>query len=238
MVNVKHKQYLIMKKDSIIKTIILGIFMFLFQYSVQAQECSKKNYCDEDLGEYDFRSQSQFGVAYPGDTILVKTAVYGKDKFKYNIAVCAHPHLENVEWKVVVPKRRIKKEFIKYITDTLKTQKIRAEHVNETDPDEIEYLIEQGEYYEYDADGNEVYSKIEVEIIDTIYKTIKYTEEVELYNNTQGQNFKHEFKRPTRVYIYMIVPEGDPEYADDGECYGIFIGRVPQHPKSKRTFNR
>ena len=229
-----------MKKDNIIKTLILGLFIFLFQFSAQAQECSKKNYCDVDLGEYDFRSQSQFGVAYPGDTILVKTAVYGKDKFKYNIAVCAHPHLENVEWKIVVPKRRVEQKFIRYEYDSIKTQKIRDEHINEKNLEEIDYLIEQGEYYEYDVDGNEIYSKIEVEISDTIYKTIKYTEEVEVYNNTKGSNYKHEFNRPTRVYIYMIVPkvEGAEEYEDDGECYGIFIGRIPQHPKSKRTFNR
>ena len=228
-----------MKKNNIIKTIIIGAFIILFQFPTQAQDCSKKNYCDVDLGEYDFRSQSQFGVAYPGDTIVVKTAVYGKDKFKYNIAVCPHPHLENVEWRIVIPKRRVKKEFVRYEADTIKTQKINPEYASEKDPDEIDYLIEQGSYYEYDADGNEVYSKIEVEITDTIYKTTKYTEEVTVYDNTKGTNYKHEFTRPTRIYIYMIVPPAsDPEYADDGECYGIFIGRVPQHPKSKRTFNR
>lgn len=227
-----------MKRNNIIKVIVIGFFSFLFQFSAQAQDCSKKNYCDFDLGEFDYRSQSQFGIAYPGDTILVKTAVYGKTKFKYNIAVCAHPHLENVEWKIVVPKRRVKKEFVRYISDTIKTQKINPKYANETNEDEIDYLIETGDYYEYDAEGNEVYSKIEVEISDTIYKTVKYTEEVTVYDNTKGTNFKHAFNKPTRIFIYMIVPEGDPEYADDGDCYGIFIGRVPQHPKSKRTFKR
>ena len=230
-----------MKKNNIIKTIIIGAFMTLFQFSTQAQDCSKKNYCDVDLGEYDFKSQSQFGVAYPGDTIVVKTAVYGKDKFKYNIAVCPHPHLANddeVQWRIVVPKRRVEQVFVRYEADTIKTQKIKDEYISITNQEEINDLIYQDLYYELDENSEPVYSKIEVEITDTIYKTKKYTEEVTVYDNTKGSNFKHEFTRPTRIYIYMIVPAGDPEYADDGECYGIFIGRIPQHPKSKRTFNR
>lgn len=236
MANVKHKQYIIMKKNNIIKPVILGLFMFLFQYSAHSQECNKKNYCDVDLGEYDYRSQSQFGVAYPGDTILVKTAVYGKDKYRYNIAVCANPKLGNVEWRIVVPKRRVKKEWVRDIVDTIKTPKIKAENLSVTDLDEIENMKMANQYYEYDADGNEVYSKIEVELVEKIYKTIKYTEEVTMYDNTKGANYEHKFDKPTRVYIYLVVPQGDDP--DAGECYGIYFGRIPIHPKSRRSFSR
>ena len=60
------------------------------------------------------------------------------------------------------------------IADTTFTKKIKDEYKNLKDEDEIEYLIYDDEYYEYDENGDEVYSDITIEVLDT-YKDTIYT---------------------------------------------------------------
>ena len=192
--------------------------------------CSRKNQCDFELGDYDYRTQSKFGYAYSGDTIIIKTAVYANKK--YDIAVCPNKDLGDVQWKIVIPKRKTKKEIVRIIADTIKTQKVKASNIG-VDDETREYLMDSDEYYEYDSEGNPVYSKIEVEIIDTLYKTTSYVDEIKVYDNTKGTNYEHVFKKTTRLFIYIIIPPGDE---DQGGCYNAYIGR--RSLATRRTFKR
>jgi hypothetical protein len=233
MVNIRTTNNKIMKMN-FYKNIIIGFFIFTFQFSAFSQtdgyNCSRKNECDFDLGDYDYRTQSKFGIAYPGDTIVIKTVVYANKK--YNFAICANPDLGDIKWKVVIPKRKTKREFVKVIADTLKTQKIKPANLN-VDEDTKEYLMENDEYYEYDYEGEPVYSKIEVEIIDTLWKTTTYTDEIKIFDNTKGTNLGKSFKKTSRVFIYIYIPPGDEE---EGYCYNAYIGRISM--ASRRTFKR
>jgi len=181
---------------------VLSFLAIIFTTSVQAQRCDKYNrYCDADLYDYDYSAQSAFAHLYPGDTIPVKTVLYGNKA--YHITVCSD--YENIQWKIVKPYRKTEK--------TIKTIRKDTSYVYKVD--------EYGDYIVDDETGDYVVESSEISI-DTIWNTTRVTAEKLIFDNSDAVDWKSRLKKTQRAFIYVTLPmDADPE----GACVAVFIGR-------------
>ncbi len=205
--------------------IIFSLSIVLFSTNrLVAQECQDGDYCEvEDMGDYDYYSQSVFGYAYPGDTVVVKTAIYAHKK--YNIWVCGVPALGDLQWEVVKPVRKTKKVIVKTRTDTNVIYKMTTQWDDELGEDvEVEMT---------DDDGNMIVDKVEI-TKDTIFKSVRYTDQVELFSSKKAPNWEKGSRKTQRIWIKFVIPN---TAEDDGGCYGVYIGRI-NTANGKRKFKR
>jgi len=181
---------------------IYSILAFTFATSVQAQRCDKYNkYCDADLYDYDYSAQSAFAHLYPGDTIPVKTVLYGNKE--YHITVCSD--YENIVWKIVKPYRRTEKKIQSIRRDTTNTYKVDEYGDNIVDEETGDYIIENTEI-----------------TVDTIWSTKRVADEKLMFDNSKAVDWKKQLKKSQRAFIYVYLPmDADPE----GACVAVFIGR-------------
>ncbi len=205
--------------------IIFGISIVLLSVNkVNAQDCQGSDYCDvKDLGDYNYESQSVFGFAYPGDTVIIKTAIYANKK--YSFLVCGEPSLGDLQWKIIKPVRKTKKLVEKTRVDTTVIYKMTTEYDDEMGEDvEVEMT---------DDDGNMIVDKIEI-TKDTIFKSIRYTDEVIMFSSTKAPNWVKGTRKTQRIWVKFVIPN---TAEDDGGCYGVYIGRI-NTANSKRKFKR
>ena len=174
----------------------------IFTTSAKAQRCDKYNrYCDADLYDYDYSAQSAFAHLYPGDTIPVKTVLYGNKE--YHITVCSD--YENIQWKIVQPFRRTEKTIQTIRRDTTNTYKVD----------------EYGDYIVDDNTGDYVIENSEI-TVDTIWKVTRVVDEKLIFDNSNAVDWKARLKTTKRTFIYVTLPmDADPE----GACVAVFIGR-------------
>ena len=174
----------------------------IFTTSAKAQRCDKYNrYCDADLYDYDYSAQSAFAHLYPGDTIPVKTVLYGNKE--YHITVCSD--YENIQWKIVQPFRRTEKTIQTIRRDTTNTYKVD----------------EYGDYIVDDNTGDYVIENTEI-TVDTIWKVTRVVDEKLIFDNSNAVDWKARLKTTKRTFIYVTLPmDADPE----GACVAVFIGR-------------
>ncbi len=184
------------------KLFIYSILAITFATAAQAQRCDKYNrYCDADLYDYDYSAQSAFAHLYPGDTIPVKTVLYGNKE--YHITVCSD--YENIKWKIVKPYRRTVKKIQSIRRDTVNTYKVD----------------EYGDYVVDDATGDYIIENTEI-TVDTIWSTKRVADEKLMFDNSKDVDWKHRLKKSQRAFIYVYLPmDADPE----GACVAVFIGR-------------
>ena len=186
------------------KIYILAIATILFSISSQAQyiRCDKySKYCDAELLDFDYESQSAFSHLYPGDTIPVKTVLYGSKE--YHITVCSE--YPDIEWKIVTPVRRTLKTITEIRRDTLITYKTDEYGDDVIDEETGESIIESKEV-----------------TVDTIWSNKRVVEEKLMFSSDDDTFWKERVKRTKRVFIYVILPEdADP----DGACVAVMIGR-------------
>jgi len=218
-----------------ITTIFLSIIFFKTISEANAQECNRMEFCQEGMDDFDYRAQSVFGYAYPGDTIVIKTAVYANKK--YNFVLCTSPELGGeLPWEIVKPVRKTKKVVVKIHTDTNYVYKFKRDAsgniVYEDEYDEENDEYNQVPVYELDANGNQVVDKIEI-TRDTLFKSVRYTELVSIFKSGKDNHFKHMYRKTQRIWIKFVIPKDADE---EGGCYGMFIGR--QTLSSKRKFRR
>lgn len=182
---------------------ILSILAFFFASSAQAQRCDKYNrYCDADLYDFDYSAQSAFAHLYPGDTIPVKTVLYGNKE--YHITVCSEH--ESISWKIVKPFRRTIKEIKEITRDTTTIYKMdEYDEERLVDPDTGDYIIESMEIN-----------------VDTVWATTRVADEKLIFDNKKAVDWKKRLKKTQRAFIYVTLPmDADP----DGACVAVFIGR-------------
>jgi len=186
------------------KIYILAITAILFSVSSQAQylRCDKySKYCDAELLDFDYESQSAFSHLYPGDTIPVKTVLYSSKE--YHITVCSE--YPDIEWKIVTPVRKTLKTIQEIRRDTAVTYK--------TD--------EYGDEVVDEETGEPIVESREV-TVDTIWSNKRVVEEKLIFSSDDDVFWKERVKRTKRVFIYVILPEdADP----DGACVAVMIGR-------------
>ncbi len=223
-----------MKK--LLPIIFTVIAFFVTSNKTFAQECANVPFCQEGMDDYDYRAQSVFGLAYPGDTVVIKTAVYGNKK--YNFVLCASPELGgDIPWEIVKPVRKTKKVVAKIHVDTNYVYKYKRDAGGNIVYDE-QYDEETDEYtkepvYELDANGEQIVDRIEIER-DTLFKSVRYTDLVKIYKSNSEPNYKYVSRKTQRIWIRFVIPKDADE---DGGCYGMFIGRQ-QMGSSKRKFRR
>ncbi|MCX7862947.1 MAG: hypothetical protein N2449_08120 [Bacteroidales bacterium] len=184
-------------------TIILAVMSLSVLNSIA--QCERKNYCDDYMEDYDYRSQSSYAKLSPGDTASVNIVLYGNQK--YRIFVCNDPKLGNVQWKVVQPERKTKRTIDKIKKDTIIT-------------------YETNEYGDYKTDKNgELIIKSRQVVIDTTWITERISVDKILFDNKQ-QNKQPYFEitpqKSSRYIVRVQIPSGDPNYAG---CVNVYVGR-------------
>ena len=205
--------------------IIFGLSLSVFTTNLYSQDnCQGGDYCTvDDMGDYDYESQSVFGYGYPGDTIVIKTAIYSNKK--YNFWVCAVPELGDMQWKVVKPVRKTRKLVDKTRIDTNIIYKMEMQYDDELEEDvEVEMT---------DDNGDMIIEKIEI-VKDTIFKSVRYTDEVEMFSSKKAPNYEKGTRKTQRVWVKFVIPA---TASDDGGCYGVYIGRI-NTANAKRKFKR
>ncbi len=197
-----------MKYKSKILLFFASFFVLGISFNANAQRCDKQDFCDEsiDYGEYDYRMQSSFVYAYPGDTVVYKTVLYLRKQ--YNVFVCADPELGDVRYKIVKPFRKTVKKIKEITTDTV-----------------VEYKLDENGEIAYPEENNYEPVKIGETIErDTVWDIKRVTDEKLIYDSRTGKTpiYNKVVKRTHRVFIYVYVPEdGNPS----GGCVNIYVGK-------------
>ncbi len=184
------------------KIYTLTVLAVLFAISLQAQRCDRyKKYCDIELKKFDYSTQSAFSHLYPGDTIPVKTVLYGNKE--YHITVCSeHPQ---VNWKIVKPYRRTERSIKEIVRDTSLTYKTDEYDEYIVDPETGDYIVESSEI-----------------TVDTVWASERVSDEQLIFDNSKEQDWTKKIKKTHRAFIYVTLPmDADP----DGVCVAVFIGR-------------
>lgn len=181
--------------------------------SLSYGQCNKKKYCAENMGDYDFNSQSSFALLSPGDTTRANVVLYANQA--YRIYVCGASGLGQLEYKIILPERKTIRKISSIKKDTIVTYK--------KDPETGEIM--------YDDLGN---MKIESKkvVMDTLYTTERYTDESNvLFDSKKGKPYL-DFtpKKAGRLVVAIQVPPGDPE---DEDCVNVYVGR---RMTSSKTF--
>lgn len=104
-----------MKLKIFINLILINILFGLYSNKSFSQYCNNTiDYCNqEDLGDFNYSSQSVFASLSPGDTARVKIVTYaGK---QYRVLVCNDPSLLEIRFKIIKLIRKENKTYtIKY----------------------------------------------------------------------------------------------------------------------------
>lgn len=198
-----------MKK--IVITLAITFLHLLVFIQVNAQ-CEKKDFCEDNLDDYDYRSQSSFAKLSPGDTSSVSIVLYGNQR--YRIFVCSDPKLGDVLWKVVRPERITKRTIASIKKDTAVVYKVN----------------ENGDFITDDL-GNLVVKSKQVNI-DTLWNTQRVAVDKVTYDNkknTDKMYFEVAPKKSERYIVRVTVPGGDPNIAG---CVNVYIGRLPIDSKN------
>lgn len=180
-----------------------------------AQKCAKKPYCSkEQLGDFDYRSQSHYAELFNGETQRVEIVVYANQN--YRLLVCTDPKLGNVEYKIFNLYKRPKKVM----------QDVYEKEVT------IYKQAANGEF-DYDENGNKVVLGTKM-VNDTIWqrKTVK---EEELIFDSRTISFKPPYWETTTSKTGMMLIETFVDESEDPRsgCVNVLVGRKASKSKSK-----
>lgn len=203
-----------MKKEYMkIGLITFTTALFCFALSVQTNaQCEKKKFCEDNLDDYDYRSQSSFAKLSPGDTSSVSLVLYGNQR--YRIFVCSDPKLGDVAWKVVNPERKTKRTIASIRKDTTVIYK----------------LTETGDYATDDL-GNLIVKDKKVNF-DTLWNTERIAVDKVIFDNKKNSDKMYleiSPKKSERIIVRVSIPGGDPNYAG---CVNVYVGRLPMDSKN------
>jgi len=218
--------------------LILLSFILISGTNVYSQNCYKEDYGFDEAAEdgdnyYEFEDGSYYGYAEGGDTILIKTVLYGRRKYK--VFVNTLDNLQIASWKIIENKKRT--ELVK------KTRNEKYEYTYKTN-DEGEYISEDGTILDdfgrkRDSNGEVVKNNgraVDFRIVenrtvvsaDTIFSREVINEEIDFYTGSDGSEMVKKNKKAKSVVIKLIFAPGE-----DGGCYGVFIGN--QRSRSKKA---
>jgi hypothetical protein len=132
--------------------IFISIILVIFSGSSFSQNCKRNaKMCKaEDLGDFDYSSQTSFASLSPGDTARLKIVAFsGKT---YRILLCSDPALQKVTYKIVKAIRKEDNTFtVNKKGDTSWTYKEFYEEQQVFDSNSSSYweanITESGRYY-------------------------------------------------------------------------------------------
>jgi len=182
--------------------LVIGTMFSSFTFYGQ---CERKNFCNDLMEDYDYRSQSAYAKLAPGDTASVNIVLYGGQR--YRMFVCNDPKLGNVSWKIVKPERKTKRTINKIKKDTT-------------------LIYEVNEYGDYitDKEGNLIIKSRQINV-DTIWNTERISVDKVLYDNRQQNKTPYYEIIPSksaRYIVRVVIPSGDPNYTG---CVNVYVGR-------------
>ena len=209
------------KKINILLLLALSLFFINSSYS---QECDRINWfdCEEDEGDFDYRSMSKVASMSPGDTVSMKIAVYSGQR--YRIMLCGDPDLGELDYSVFSSTKKYK-TVIKKITPRESIEMIPIKNSQGVE--------------EMDEWGNPLLKERTIMVNDTTFVTEVSIENKTYFDTKKGgmvglkkgeeqkPYLEREFAKPVTLTIKIVVPPGDPDFVG---CVSILIGR-----KTKRT---
>ena len=226
-------------KNKHMKTIIkLGIlFTFIISsispISSNAQNCSKKKFCDEDVyGKFDYRSQSSYAILAAGDTARASIVIYSKQDAR--ILVCFDPLLGDVNWRIYEPVRYTKRT----IKNIYKNEDEIAIYEKDEYGDPVQEIDEWGDPV-YDENYDPVYKieRYETSVeVDTVWQTEKInTEKIIFDHSKSGKPYwqRKNVPKTKRLLIEVIIPESDDDYEG---CVNVEVGH--KSASKKKTFHK
>lgn len=193
-----------MKTKQIFSILLLAAVLLVSSVSSFGQ-CNKKKYCAENMGDFDYNSQSSYALLSPGDTTRANVVLYANQT--YRIYVCGAADLGQIEYKIVLPERKTVRKISSIKKDTVVTYK--------KDPETGDII--------YDNFGSMVVESKKV-VMDTTYVTERYQDESNvLFDSKKGKPYlEYTPKKAGRLIVKIQVPSGDPE---DEDCVNVYVGR-------------
>lgn len=199
-----------------ILSLLISFFTFisiLVPFNANAQKCAKKNFCTKDqLGDFDYRSQSHYSEMSSGETQRVEIIVYANQT--YRLLVCVDPKLGNYEYKILNLTKRPKRVV----------QDIYEKEV------EVYKQAENGEY-EYDSNGQRIFLGTKV-VNDTIWQRKTVPEETVVFDSKTNQ-FKPPYweTQTTKTGMLVIETSLDENADPKNGCVNVLVGR--KTPKTR-----
>jgi len=253
-----------MKPDIKIGIFILSLMLICLS-SKSFSQCDKKKLCKDDMGDFDYSSQSSFAKLSPGDTATIKIVVYsGKN---YRIMVCGDPKLGDIKYKIVTPIRKTSK-----ITYTVNKKQVTNKELK---PDANGFVYDNsGNKYKLDENGSLIETKVVnkkstttvyakdangdysspdgytvipsstlkfTEVNSVVYDSIpsdtkRYTDEELIYNSQNGKNGKKYWEESIdKTKRIFIKIEVPPGDKTYSGCVGVYVGNMSQ---SKKNFSK
>ena len=180
-----------------------------------AQKCAKKTYCDKDqLGDFDYRSQSHYAELINGNTQRVEIVVYANQT--YRLLVCTDPKLGNVEYRIYNLFKRPKKVMQDVYEKEITVYKQAA----------------NGEF-DYDENGNKVVLGTKM-VNDTIWQR-KTVEEEQLIFDSRTNSFKPPYWETETTKTGMMVIETSVDESEEPRsgCVNVLVGRTTSKTKKR-----
>ncbi len=197
----------------IVFTILLNLNIV---YNSQAQKCAKKTYCSkEQMGDFDYRSQSHYAELSNGESQRVEIVVYANQI--YRLLVCTNPKLGAVEYKIYSVTKRPKKVV----------QEVYQKEVTM-------YRMTEGGDFDYDENGNKILEGKKM-VNDTIWQRRTIEEETVIFDSKsipfKPPYWETETKKTGMLVIETFVNESDEPATG---CVNILVGRKTSVFKNKR----
>jgi len=202
-----------------IKKLILPILILISvsEYSkIYAQKCAKKTYCSkEQLGDFDYRSQSHYAELSNGESQKVEIVVYANQS--YRMLICSDPKLGNVAYKVSSITKRPKR-----VVQSISQKEVTL------------YRKTEGGDFDYDENGNKIIEGKKM-LNDTVWQRRTVEEETVIFDS-ESMSFKPPYWEKETKKTGMLVIETKVEDSDDPRtgCVNILVGRKTSVFKSKR----
>ncbi|MBI9067566.1 MAG: hypothetical protein JEZ09_09765 [Salinivirgaceae bacterium] len=189
---------------------IIYIFISALFFSIQikevaAQKCSKKKLADKDIRlDFDYRGQSLFVELSNGDTTSLNIILYSKQN--YRIFVAGEQKLGNIEYQIIVPKKKFNRVM----------ESVQPKTVNV-------YKKDPNGFYLYNPEGERIVIGEET-IMDTTWtRETTVFKEVVFDSNKAENNFWEATPSKTQL-ITIKVNVGLSEKKQLG-CVGLYVGR-------------
>ena len=186
---------------------LIFIISLISVSNINAQKCAKKTYCsDDDMGDFDYRSQSHYSEMTSGETQRVEIIVYANQT--YRLLICPDPKIGNIEYKIFnltkKPKRVMQDFYQKEVT--------------------VYKQAENGEY-EHDENGELIVLGTQV-VNDTIWQR-KTVENEELIFDSKSISFKPPYWETKTIKTGMLVIEVsvDENEVPATRCVNVLVGR-------------
>lgn len=223
----------------IFKLIIITVaFILVSNLDSYSQNCYRQDYGFdvEENDEYVYENGSYYGYAEAGDTVRIKTVLYGRRKYK--VFINTLEELQVSSWKIVQHKKRT--ELVE------RTRNERYEFTYKTN-DKGEVISEKGIVLDEfgrasDKEGEFIDKGADLRIVtnkqaipgsgEKVFTRKVINEKVEVYSGGNGSQMVKKNKKAKSVIIEIVFATGE----DKGGCYGVFVGN--QRIRNKKAHKK